>query len=152
MSRSVYKNMLVEIIHFSTNVLKLKDKWFYLLFKVTSESALRNLFFLRKGTLLMYLPPDRKVKEIAYLDKAFLQALVLIKTQDFRRNIDSVVLCDLTTPRRTNNVLFFWVDIGELKMTSIVLWLCTTGTYSSSEFFITESILCPIAKLQRVVQ
>ena len=115
MSLSVYKNTLVEIIHFSTNVLKLKDKWFYLLFKVTSESALRNLFFLRKGTFLMYLPRDRKVKEIAYFDKAFLQALVLIKTRDFRTSIDSVVLCDLTAPRRTINVLFFWVDIGEIE-------------------------------------
>ena len=63
----------------------------------------------------MYLPPDRKVKEIAYLDKAFLQALVLIKTRDFRRNIDSVGLCDLTAPHRTINVLFFWVDIGEIE-------------------------------------
>ena len=31
-------------------------------------------------------------------------------------------------------------------MTSIVLWLRTTGTYSLSEVFFTESILCPIAK------
>ena len=61
----------------------------------------------------MYLPPDRKVKEIAYLDKAFLQALVL--TLDFRTSIDSVVLCDLTAPRRTINVLLFWVDIGEIE-------------------------------------